>query len=292
LLGAPDVQVAGSLLTLNHQKARALLYYLAATGQPHTRDHLATLLWSESSDRDARHSLRSDLYRLRQALRLGDAAAVLSIDGDLIALQPAEYDCDVLRFRRLATENTESSWREAVALYRGSLFEGFTLVDAPLFDDWVRLEEATLNRAYLQLLDRLATQAESRQAWLDAIGHVQRMVHLDPLSEEAQQRLIKLYLRQHAVGSALRQYQHFEAVLKQELVLPAAETGAHRPALRQPQRGVRRWHFADCHACFAYHSPGVINCSQPYRRQFALYYPGAAGRYYCRAKRASARPAW
>src|SRR5512136_1643486 len=127
LLGAPDVQVAGSPLALNNQKARALLYYLAATGRPHTRDHLATLLWSESTDRDARHSLRSDLYRLRQALRLSDADKVLHIDGDLIALQPAAYDCDVLRFRQLASASTESSWSEAVALYRGSLLEGFTL---------------------------------------------------------------------------------------------------------------------------------------------------------------------
>lgn len=227
LLGAPDVQVAGSPLTLHNQKARALLYYLSATGQPHTRDHLATLLWSESSDRDARHSLRSDLYRLRQALRASDADAALNIDGDLIALQPAEYDCDVLRFRRLATESTENSWREAVALYRGSLLEGFTLGDAPLFDEWVRLEEATHNRVYLQALDRLATQAESRQAWLDAIDYVQRIVHLDPLSEEAQQHLISLYVRQHAIGSALRQYQQFEAMLKQELgIAPAAETRA------------------------------------------------------------------
>jgi DNA-binding SARP family transcriptional activator len=44
LLGAPQVQVAGTPLVLNHLKARALLFYLAATGQPHTRDHLATLL--------------------------------------------------------------------------------------------------------------------------------------------------------------------------------------------------------------------------------------------------------
>lgn len=132
LFGAPDVQVARSLLTLNNQKARALLYYLAATGQPHTRDHLATLLWSESSDHDARHSLRSDLYRLRQALRASGVDAVLNIAEDLIALQPGEYDCDVLRFRQLATENTESSWSEAVALYRGSLLEGFTLLDAPI----------------------------------------------------------------------------------------------------------------------------------------------------------------
>ena len=31
---------------MNNQKARALLFYLAVTGQPHTRSHLATLLWS------------------------------------------------------------------------------------------------------------------------------------------------------------------------------------------------------------------------------------------------------
>ena len=34
LLGAPEVQIAEYSLALNHQKARALLYYLAATGQP------------------------------------------------------------------------------------------------------------------------------------------------------------------------------------------------------------------------------------------------------------------
>src|SRR5512136_1518070 len=131
LLGAPDVQVAGSPLALNNQKARALLFYLAATGRPHTRDHLAALLWSESSDSDARHSLRSDLYRLRQALRPGGADTALSGDGELIALRPAEYDCDVIRFRRLAAETSESSVSEAAALYRGSLLEGFTLQNAP-----------------------------------------------------------------------------------------------------------------------------------------------------------------
>ncbi len=227
LLGAPDVQAAGSPLALNNQKARALLFYLAATGRPHTRDHLAALLWSESSDSDARHSLRSDLYRLRQALRLSGTDLALSGDGDLIALQPAEYDCDVIRFRQLAAELSESSLSEAAALYRGPLLEGFTLPDAPLFDEWVRQEESELSRTYLQVLDRLARWAESRQAWLDAVGYVQRIVQLDPLSEEAQQHLIRLQVRQHAVGSALRQYQQFEAALKQELgITPSTETRA------------------------------------------------------------------
>ena len=53
LFGAPEARLAGAPLVLHHQKARALLYYLAATGRPHTRDHLATLLWSESPESNA-----------------------------------------------------------------------------------------------------------------------------------------------------------------------------------------------------------------------------------------------
>ncbi len=68
LFGSPEVRIAETLLDLHDQKARALLYYLAATGQSHTRDHLATLLWSETVESNARHSLRSSLYHIRQAL--------------------------------------------------------------------------------------------------------------------------------------------------------------------------------------------------------------------------------
>src|SRR5215469_1161976 len=72
LLGTPEVWIAGTPLILHNQEARALLYYLAATGSLHIRDHLATLLWSESPESNARHSLRSSLYHSRQALLYRD----------------------------------------------------------------------------------------------------------------------------------------------------------------------------------------------------------------------------
>src|SRR5574337_658530 len=86
LLGAPEVQCGGMPLALNHQKALALLFYLAATGQAHSRDHLTTLLWSESPTGDARHSLRSTLYRLRQALRPSGADRALVEDRNQLSL--------------------------------------------------------------------------------------------------------------------------------------------------------------------------------------------------------------
>src|SRR3989440_5060925 len=227
LLGTPDARIAGAPLVLHHQKARAILYYLAATGRPHTRDHLATLLWSESPDSNARHSLRSSLYHLRQALHAKGAGEMLAGDGDQVYLKLDVDACDIAHFRRLLAEGSESALFEAISLYRGPLLQGFTLTDAPLFEEWVRYEEMDSRQAYAGALQRLATWAEQRQAWDEAITYVQRIVQLDALSEEAQRRLIELYVHTGAIGQALRQYRQFETELAQELGLtPSSETRA------------------------------------------------------------------
>jgi len=237
LLGAPEVQIAEAPLALNNQKARALLYYLAATGQPHTRDHLATLLWSESLESNALHSLRSSLYHIRQALHTKGADEVLISAGERISLKLDEYACDVTSFRRLLAEGSESALAQAVSLYRGPLLQGFTLAEAPLFEEWVRFEESALRQSYLAALQQLASWAESREAWNEAIHYVQRIVQLDPLSEDMQRRLIGLYQRTGAPGQALRQYQQFEMELKHELGLtPSAETQALLSAALQLRR--------------------------------------------------------
>ena len=203
LIGTPDIQIAGApLLTLHDSKARALLFYLAVTRLTHTRDHLATLLWSESSDSNARHSLRSSLYHLRQALNAKGASEALVGDGNLVFLRLDEQACDIHRFDQLLTEGGEEALTRAVSLYHGPLLQGFTLSDAPVFEEWVRFEEDRLQHAYLGALQQLASLAEARQSWEEAIDYVQRMVKLDPLAEEIQRQLIQLYVRSGAIGKA------------------------------------------------------------------------------------------
>jgi DNA-binding SARP family transcriptional activator/predicted ATPase len=238
LLGLPQAQVAGASLTLSDHKAQALLYYLAATGQAVPRDHLATLLWSESPESNARHSLRSSLYHLRHALDAG-AAAALAVSRNLVHLHLQEDACDVPRFRRLIAADDERQLTEAVSLYRGPLLDGFSPADAPVFEDWLRAERADLSRAYLDALDRLATGAEAREAWGEAIAHVQRIVQVDTLNEAAQRRLMRLHLRSGAAVPALRQYQQFAAELQRELGLaPSAETQDLLQQALQPQHQV------------------------------------------------------
>lgn len=247
LFGAPEVEAGGRPLPLNNQKARALLFYLAVTRQPHTRSHLATLLWSEFPAGNARRSLRVTLFQLRRALQMAGVEEVLKVEGDLLELQVANNSCDISHFCHLLDQGSESALAEAVNLYRGSFLEGFSLPDTPLFDEWVRLEDEKLMQAYLNALGHLAGAAEACRKWDRALDWLQRLVQADPLAESAQQQLIGLYLKTGATGKAWRQYQQFEAEMLEKLGLqPAPETQKlvqeglqqhqRRPAAKKPSR--------------------------------------------------------
>ena len=227
LLGVPELLVAGVPLDLQQQKARALMFYLGATGRAHARDHLATLLWSESDAPGAYHSLRSTLYLLRRALQAYGAGDSLVIDRALVSLQPQALLCDLLRFHELVTENTENALAEAVALCRGPILQGFTLRDAPEFDRWQRHTATDLLTSCRAAIERLIDLAARRRSRSEFVRYLHLLTQLDPLDEPAQRRLINAYLEEGLVARAMRQFEAFEAELRQELgVAPEPETSA------------------------------------------------------------------
>src|SRR5512145_2531514 len=85
VFGSPRLERDEGPIELNLRKALALLVYLAVSGQPHSRDALATLLWPESDEREGRARLRRTLHRLNEAI--GDT--VLDSGPEAIRLHPA-----------------------------------------------------------------------------------------------------------------------------------------------------------------------------------------------------------
>jgi len=67
-LGQPRLERDEEPIELNLRKALALLVYLVVSGQPHSRDALATMLWPESDGREGRARLRRTLHRLNEAI--------------------------------------------------------------------------------------------------------------------------------------------------------------------------------------------------------------------------------
>ena len=164
-LGPVQIERGGEPVRgLGSRKALALLAYLAVTGQSHTRDALATLLWPEQDQSRARNSLRGALVTLRKALGEG----WLEADRESVGLcQGADPSTSLAEHRELGERTGRGFWLDvaefryqlaecqthghppdevcpaclrlltgAAELYRGDFMAGFTLPDSPAFDAW------------------------------------------------------------------------------------------------------------------------------------------------------------
>lgn len=148
LLGGFEARQGSTPLRPLARKTQAFLAYLALEERALQRHELATLLWGESGEAQARQSLRKAFSVLRRSLG-SRADAILVVHDHSVGLNAAAVDIDTRRFTRLAAEATPASLAEAAALYRGHLLAGLDL-DEPAFNDWLlsrreRLREIALN---------------------------------------------------------------------------------------------------------------------------------------------------
>src|SRR5882724_1797445 len=225
LLGGFQAQLdAGAALVLPTRKTQALLAYLALPlGQAHPREKLATLLWGDMPDAQARGNLRHALSRIRTVLP-GTARPGMVFDGPSVALDPSVVDVDVARFERLIADGRPGALEQVAALYRGDLLAGLALAERA-FDDWLTTERERLHELAIQGLDRLLIHQQKAGAAEPAVQTGLRLLALDPLQEPVHRAVMRLYARLGRREAALRQYQLCVDALKRELgAQPEAET--------------------------------------------------------------------
>ena len=225
LLGGFQAQLgADAPLALPTRKTQALLAYLALPlGQAHPRDKLATLLWGDMPDAQARGNLRHALSRIRKTLPAG-ARPGLILDGPTVALDPSVVDVDVAQFERLVADGQPAALEQIASLYRGDLLAGLALAERP-FEEWLTSERERLHELAMQGLGRLLTHQQRAGAAEPAVQTGLRLLALDPLQEPVHRALMRLYARLGRREAALRQYQLCVDALKRELsTSPEAET--------------------------------------------------------------------
>ena len=206
----------GTLLALPTKKAKALLAYCALNhGQVQHRDKLATLLWGDRGEQQARNCLRQTLFVLRSALG-NKGVAFLRAQGDTIVGDPAAIEVDVLRFERLAAERTPAALEQAAALYRGDLLEGF-VVNAEPFERWLAQESERLRDLQMEVLARLLRHQKEEEPPAAAIRTARRLLALDPFAETVHRALMCLHVRAGRREAALRQYELCRRMLMTEL---------------------------------------------------------------------------
>jgi DNA-binding SARP family transcriptional activator len=251
LLGSPEARLGETPLIFPTRKTLALLIYLVLEGGSQPREHLAALFWPESSPERSYASLRNTLGHLQTALRQASRQAqtsYLSVTHQTPALNPdagIELDLHTVerayalacadRASRVPPENSVSLplLRSAVDYHRGDFLTGFSLGDAPGFDDWALTEREVWRRRLGLILDRLSEIQFASGGFASAAETTAQWISLDTLNEVAYRRKMRAHFAAGARGQALEAYDACRAVLANELsVEPEPETEALAARIR------------------------------------------------------------
>jgi DNA-binding SARP family transcriptional activator len=203
-----------------------MVAYLAMAGrQP--RERLAALLWPEADTDRARGALRRTL----SAIRTSPVGDHLDADTRSVALRTGGAEVDAVRFGQVRARGDHAA---ALALYGGDFLAGFSLRDAPEFDEWQSQQAGALRSDLAASLEALIAEERRAGRHVKAIAHARRWLELDPLNEAAHREAMRLHALAGDRSAAIRQYHECAHLLDRELgVTPLDETVALYEAIKE-----------------------------------------------------------
>lgn len=193
----------------------AILAIVARGGQRGaTRGKLLSLLWPDADEEQGRRVVTQALYALRRDLGQDDAilgTQDLRINRDILWCDVDEFDAAL----------TGGDTARAVTLHVAPFLDGFRLATAPEFERWVDDERTSLQHRLHVALEALARRAEDRQAFGEAVGWWRRRAAGDPLNARVAISLMRSLAAAGDRSGAIRHAAIFEALMQEELGLPA-----------------------------------------------------------------------
>lgn len=207
-------------LTPASRKVRALIGYLCIVGKPVSRERLASLLWGDRGDEQARASLRQAIYELRSAL---GGEHLLKVERDTIGVSE-EVVTDVATILVAAQSGNLRQLADVISEWRGDFFEDLPSID-PAFDAWLQSERVQVQES---LIEAAADAVKAGMAE-GAIDQARKVVNLLQQRDGTNEFVVRLGLQlDRLAGDAValhRRYERFRDLLKAELdVAPSLET--------------------------------------------------------------------
>ncbi len=217
VVGEREVEPGGWRL----RKAQSLVKLLTLTsGRRLHREQVMDTLWPDLTPEAAGNNLHQALYAARRALDRSQSphagSQFLRLETGVLALRPpGRLWVDVEAFQAAAGRCRGSRdprlFQTAIDCYGGDLLPD------DRYEAWVTVPAADLRAAYLRLLETYAQVLEEREEYEEAIGVLHRLVASEPVHEEAQLDLVRLYARTGQRRQALGQYEHLRTALRRDL---------------------------------------------------------------------------
>ena len=230
-LGQFKLQANDLTLDLPARSAQSLLAYLALNaGVTTRREKLASLLWPEASEANARGYLRQALWHIRKSLEAGSLnwEEYLQISDISVTFDDqSNYWLDAnLLLSRVESRPVEEII-EIIRLYRGELLPGF-------YDEWIVVERERLLMAYHQKMDILLDRLIQARRWDEVLNWSEQWIRLGHSPEMAYRAMMKAYAGLGNPGMIGITYQRCVDALNRELAVdPSPETHRLYEQLRE-----------------------------------------------------------
>ncbi len=221
LLGRFFIERQNHPVQLSTRKTESLLAYLVLHPERHGREKLAALFWGDSSDTEARNSLRNALAVINKKL----GHNLLLVDRQSISINPEHpYHVDALEFEAQAgnflAAHTSDPHQVNIDLYQDDLL-------ADYYDEWIFPLREHYRSLLIKTLLQIAQQMRSQSEYEKAIDHARKVITLDPANERAHQQIMFCHAAMGNRNAAIQQFDECQRILMEELgVEPAAETVA------------------------------------------------------------------
>ena len=204
-------------VSLGTRKSRAILAYLGLqSGKRVTRERLATLLWGDRGDAQARASLRQALLEIRHAT--ADGPPLLQSDREHVWIETANLEPESL---------DETSWARSDE----RLFDDLDHVSAD-FDDWLLLVRTERGQRLGNALRSEIEKILDGNRGAAALPLIDRLYRLDLFDEETLRLAFRAEYRAGRAAGIERRFREMESRLQEELgVSISQETRALRDQL-------------------------------------------------------------
>lgn len=222
LLGGFSLVVNGSPVTVRVHAQRVLAYLsLIQPAQPtHLRAGLAEFLWDKVPVERSHASLRTALWRIRQA-----DTHLVQVSRETVRLD-AEVEVDVrgslAQVGRLLIDGGALQPSDAdISTLRGDLLPGWD-------EDWLLLERERIRQVQIHGLEALAHRLCKLGRHLEAIEAAFAAIAREPLRESANAALIDALLAEGNPAQARHQLDRYASLLWAEMAITPSTELTHR----------------------------------------------------------------
>jgi DNA-binding SARP family transcriptional activator len=249
LLGVPQFLRDGQTVEIPPASVSLLAFLLLHAEREVPRVHLLEVFGSRGPEPSTRRRLNTALWRLRRSIEADPETMIVSTARGIKIAADCTLSIDVTDFESKCTtgrmvkdwsEEDAESVRRSLELYSGEFLAGH-------YDDWALSERTRLADLHLAAVLRLARWHMLRDESGVALHYAQSAVDIDPLREDLQRMLMRLYREVELPEMAEHQYGVFRSMLLEELgAEPLPETrqaglgyGRSAPTARNSNFAVR-----------------------------------------------------